>query len=313
MINYSIIIPHKNSPELLANGLATIPLRDDVQVIVVDDNSDVSLVDFSNFPQWNGVHYECYFTKEGKGAGYARNIGLSHAIGKWVLFMDADDYILPSVNEIFDEYLYDDADVIYFRPQAIMQEDYTTISKRANLYNFLIDSYMQTADENEIRTRFYVPWSKFVKRSLIERYSIKFEEIPYSNDVVFSIKVGCYANSISVQDKSFYVVTESTKSLTSKFLSKPGELNIRAKACLNAQKVIYGVGRPLDHSSLINYLIELYKYSKLDFFSCFNQTLSVGYTRIRLMRKIFASHRMLSKIKHGLYVLFFSYLLKNKL
>ena len=311
MINYSVIIPHKNSPKLLAKSLASIPMRDDVQVIVVDDNSDVNLVDFSSFPKWNGVHYECYFTKEGKGAGYARNIGLSHAIGKWVLFMDADDYFMPSIDDIFDEYLDNDADVIYFRPQAVMQEDYMTISKRANLYNFLIDSYMQTADENEIRTRFYVPWSKFVKRSLIERYSIKFEEIPYSNDVVFSIKVGCYANSISVQDKSFYVVTESTKSLTSKFLSKPGELNIRANACINAQDVIYSVGRPLDQSSLINYLIELYKHSKLDFFSSFNRTLSLGYTRILLTRKIFASHRMLSKIKNGLYVLCFSIFVKK--
>ncbi len=39
-ISYSIIIPHKNSAKLLQYCLDSIPIRDDVQVIVVDDNSE---------------------------------------------------------------------------------------------------------------------------------------------------------------------------------------------------------------------------------------------------------------------------------
>ena len=39
-INYSIIIPHKNSTVLLERCLKSIPCRKDVQVIVVDDNSE---------------------------------------------------------------------------------------------------------------------------------------------------------------------------------------------------------------------------------------------------------------------------------
>ena len=92
MINYSIIIPHKNTPNYLLRCLDSIPLRDDVQVIVVDDNSNPEKVDFDHFPQWKGKHYEYYLTKEGRGAGFARNIGLEHAVGKWLLFADADDF-----------------------------------------------------------------------------------------------------------------------------------------------------------------------------------------------------------------------------
>lgn len=50
-INYSIIIPHKNIPQLLQRCLDSIPIRDDVQVIVVDDNSDTDKVNFDNFPK----------------------------------------------------------------------------------------------------------------------------------------------------------------------------------------------------------------------------------------------------------------------
>jgi glycosyltransferase involved in cell wall biosynthesis len=40
MINYSFIIPHHNSPKLLERCLNSIPQRDDIEIIVVDDNSD---------------------------------------------------------------------------------------------------------------------------------------------------------------------------------------------------------------------------------------------------------------------------------
>lgn len=44
MIKYSIIIPHKNIPECLERCLKTIPWRQDVQVIVVDDGSEEEAV-----------------------------------------------------------------------------------------------------------------------------------------------------------------------------------------------------------------------------------------------------------------------------
>ena len=40
MINYSFIIPHHNTPDLLQRLVDSIPQRDDIEIIVVDDNSD---------------------------------------------------------------------------------------------------------------------------------------------------------------------------------------------------------------------------------------------------------------------------------
>ena len=82
--NYSIIIPHHNIPKLLCRCLNSIPIRKDIQIIVVDDNSNPDIVDFNTFPGLNDSFVEVYLTKEGKGAGYARNIGLQHAKGKWL-------------------------------------------------------------------------------------------------------------------------------------------------------------------------------------------------------------------------------------
>ena len=90
--NYTIIIPHKNIPSLLKRCIDSIPKRKDLQIIIVDDNSSSSIVDFENFPGKERNDVNIIYTKEGRGAGYARNVGLLQADSKWVLFADADDY-----------------------------------------------------------------------------------------------------------------------------------------------------------------------------------------------------------------------------
>lgn len=48
-------------------------------------------------------HIELFLTKEGRGAGYARNTGLSHAKGKWIIFADADDFFYENAFVEFDK------------------------------------------------------------------------------------------------------------------------------------------------------------------------------------------------------------------
>lgn len=64
----------------------------EIEVIIVDDDSDPEKVDFEDFPGSDRCYTQIIFTKEGKGAGYARNVGLRHAKAKWLIFADSDDY-----------------------------------------------------------------------------------------------------------------------------------------------------------------------------------------------------------------------------
>ena len=111
-ILYSIIIPHKNSPELLKRCIGSIPPRDDVQVIVVDDNSDPEIVDFKKIQFTRDV--EVYGVDYSRWGGHARNIGLSKAIGKWILFSDCDDYFEDGFLDVLDKYSNENFDVIFY-------------------------------------------------------------------------------------------------------------------------------------------------------------------------------------------------------
>ena len=66
-INYTIIIPHKDIPDVLQRCLDSIPQSEDAQVIVVDDNSDPENVNFAHFQRLDRTDVERYFTREGKG------------------------------------------------------------------------------------------------------------------------------------------------------------------------------------------------------------------------------------------------------
>ena len=286
-INYSIIIPHKNSPKLLAYCLTTIPVRDDVQVIVVDDNSDPQKVDIVHFPQWKGKHYEYYLTKDGKGAGYARNVGLEHAKGKWLLFADADDFFLPVINEVLDENVNSDADIIYFRPQAVMSEDRRTPSPRADLYTKWINDYHKNQSELALRLSWAPVWSRIIRHELVIGNHIRFDEIQYSNDLCFSMRIGCVANKIEVSDSSLYVITQSNDSLTANNFQKEGAIATRTKACIDAQYIAKQHGYPISEGYMMRCFRNLFMQDKTAFFEYFRYALGLGYSRVRLSRRIF--------------------------
>ena len=191
LILYSVIIPHKNIPQLLRRCLDSIPKRNDVQIIVVDDNSDSSEVDFSNFPGVGEFNTEVYFTKEGKGAGYARNLGLEKAKGKWLVFADADDFFNESFEELMDKYKGSDADLILFQSNSVDSDSLEPVKSRGKIYNeWYIDSINKGNIPDKIRYRIHPPWSKFFSKALIDQYKIRFDEVFTANDAMFSVKSG---------------------------------------------------------------------------------------------------------------------------
>ena len=302
-IVYSIVIPHKNSPDLLQYCLDSIPVRNDVQVIVVDDNSDTDKVDFEHFPRWNGMHYECYFTKKSGGTGYAENVGIEHAKGNWLLFVGADDYLLPSANEVFDVEKKTVADMVFYRPKAVMLADRLSYSKRADRYNAIIDGYFASGDEMELRCRYFSICGRLIRREMVLEKKICFDEIKYSNDNLFSVKVGVNARKIEVRDRPLYCITESGDTLTSNFMKKPGELQIRSDAFFRAQEVVHDHGYPVDEKYALGFLSELFSEDRSAFVVNFKRMRKMGYKKLWLVHELFKSNKPVSRIKRTAYVL----------
>jgi len=214
-IIFSIIIPHKNTPDLLRRCLESIPRMNDIQIIIVDDNSDENIVDFKWLADLKDKYIKVYLTKEGKGAGYARNVGMRHAKGKWLLFMDADDFFVENAFECMFSYTNSCEEIVYFKSSSCYS-DTGRPAKREVKYNKLIDDYLKNMQYAEDRLRYLwnTPWAKMLKKDFIERKDIIFDEVPIANDLIFSCLAGHHATSVKVVDKIVYMVTVSSGSLT---------------------------------------------------------------------------------------------------
>lgn len=261
-------------------------------------------MNFEHFPQWKGKHYEYYLTKEGRGTGYARNVRLEYATGKWVLFVDADDFLLPDVGEIFEEEKDTEADIVFFRPKAVLLDDRTSFSKRAVFYNAIIDRYYQTGDEMELRCRWFSSCSKFFRLEMIRDNNICFDEIKYSNDNLFVVKVGVRAGKIAVRDKIYLCITESGNSLTSNFMKKPGEFQIRTDAFFRAQKVLHEHGYPVDEMVALKFMRSLFSDDRDAFALNFNRMRKMEYKKSRLIHEVFNENSRKVRIKRSIYTFF---------
>ena len=263
-IIFTFIIPHYRIPELLQRCLSTIPQREDVQVIVVDDGSPDYDSYRARFPDMfcHGVLW-VHAPRHG-GAGFARNLGLNRARGKWVLFADADDFFSDSLPGFLDDNQDAHEDVIFYRNKCVMSNHPEEPSDRSGWTNHLFDRFAETGDIQELMFNHLSPWGKMINRKFLTDHQIKFDEIPYSNDVLFSTLIASKAKKVRVIDQCIYFLTERKGSLTSDRMLKPGELSVRADAATRAQVIANKSGYRSLYFPLSHYLYKmLYRDRKL--------------------------------------------------
>ena len=270
--NYSIIIPHYNIPRLLCRCLSSIPRRKDIQIIVVDDNSSSDIVDFNTFPGLDDPLVEVYFTKEGKGAGYARNIGLQHAKGKWLLFADADDFFVRNAFNTIDTFVDNEAELILFKTDSV-NSDTLEPSNRNVLTNIPIDKYTNgNLTAKNVAFKYVVPWGKMIKRSYVENNNFAFEELVVSNDVMFAIKVACHTEKILISTQNIYCNTYRENSL----LTSKKNIDIRMDCLIRRNEYLLKHGYNKDVVPLFVLLHHYCKHSIKIYLKCLWMLVSRG-------------------------------------
>lgn len=209
---YSFIIPHHNCPDLLNRLIGTIPMRDDIEIIVVDDKSDENKKPrITARPDVKIL----YISKEdSKGAGKARNVGMAEATGKWLMFADADDFYKEGFIDILDEYKDKDIDVLYYGFDYLYSDTLEPVKEPFDIQEFVHTFDGSKYSEDCLRYRNNVPWSKMVRRDLTLTYRMFFEEVVNGNDLLFSFFVGQFAKKTQVDKRSIYVYLMNNLGLT---------------------------------------------------------------------------------------------------
>lgn len=212
-ILYSVIIPHKDSIETLPRLINSIPNRFDIEIIIVD-NSEKRITKSDICVDRN---YTLLYSDSSKYAGGARNLGIENAQGRWLIFADSDDFFCEHAFDVFDNYRYNLADIIYFKSNSVYNDTLEQSNRHIPFVNIIDNYLLGKISEIELRLSIIVPWAKLIRKSFIVSNCICFDEVLAANDVMFSVKSGYCASKIEVSNNFVYVVTLRRGSLSQRW------------------------------------------------------------------------------------------------
>lgn len=209
----SVVIPMYNAEEFIGECLNSLLIQtfQNFEVIVANDCSTDDSVEIveSYAPKFNGRLKLSNTQKNSGGGGYIpRNIGLSLARGEYVIFLDADDFLLGTALEtLYNNAKKYDADVVYSSTYYNVVEPndvylYRDGFGRQMFKNGVEDKTALTVDNTDkifkeflasSEGNFRAPWSKFVRRDFLLKNEILFPDIITGGDCIWCINVYAYA------------------------------------------------------------------------------------------------------------------------
>lgn len=101
-VTFSVIIPVFNKQSVVEDSIQSVLNQDysDFELVVVDDGStDSSLSVIENIDD-RRMHF---YHINNSGPSGARNYGINQAQGEWILFLDADDLLIPGALKTFND------------------------------------------------------------------------------------------------------------------------------------------------------------------------------------------------------------------
>lgn len=217
-IKYSVIIPAYNAEKTLKRCLDSLVriIRDDVELLVINDGSSdrTGKICLEYVEKYRNVRY---FFKDNGGVSSARNLGLDKAEGKYVLFVDSDDFVEKDYFYILDETLIADPDFSIFG-KTVYNGITFVLQPIENCSAFSCIEATQILSKGLERQLLNSPVSKVFKRNLIEENKLRFDErLLIGEDKVFVVQYIMHASTVIMVNKPIYVVSiENNESLSRK-------------------------------------------------------------------------------------------------
>lgn len=204
----SIIIPIYNVESYLNRCLDSILYQSckRFELILVNDGSTDNSADICK-------NYACadsrinLINKKNSGASSARNEGIKAASGKYILFIDGDDYIENSSLEKIINWLNENSgsDIVFLKSVSVLPNgrfEKNDVYSRDDYYkksHIDILSYFATHDPLPVCV-----WNKLIKREVIAANSIYFTEGIICEDVDFCIRLYMHAKTYDYFDAMYY-------------------------------------------------------------------------------------------------------------
>lgn len=199
-IKISVIVTTYNIEKYIGECIESVQKQnyDDIEIICVDDCSTDGTIDLIKQYQENDDRIILLKHEENGGPARARNTGCRQAKGKYIYFLDGDDYLKEGMfDKLYRVSEENDLDVLSFSGEAFVDDEFADgnrysskkdIYKRKKIYNGvfsgseLFAEYMMNADNSG---NLYL---QFIKRDFyIGNNLYALDDLRYDNDSPFGI------------------------------------------------------------------------------------------------------------------------------
>lgn len=204
----SFIVPVYNAAKHLETTIQSVlsQQKDWIELVLVNDGSTDESYDICK--KYESKQVQCIST-ENMGAGHARNIGIDHARGKWIGFLDSDDLLLGG---FFDEKTKDELNLANENKVDII---YTPkLECDFELKHEPVITYPEDFDQ----IKFYMPgiefWSCLYRKEFIKDNRIRFFEYKIQ-DVESAFRFRSFSKAdhiLTYRKKVFYLHRDNPNS-----------------------------------------------------------------------------------------------------
>ena len=214
----SIIIPVYNAESTIARTLDSLTNNAyDIEIICVNDGSkdeSKAIID----QKISGDHRIRQIVQENGGASKARNTGISHAAGEYLMFCDADDeydsqvlkYITEDIEEFKPDYIVFDRRTVYENGTGFdwfkkKEKTFWNDFSWAEYFNHILSE----------RNHTHVVFNKVYKAQLVRGHQITFSEnLLLCEDLYFNFAYLHYAGNMVEDGRAKYLQHKVSSSLT---------------------------------------------------------------------------------------------------
>ena len=217
-VKASVIVPVYNQEKYLRQCLNSLVNQnfEDYEIIVVNDGStdgSQQIVD-SYKKKFQGL--VTGVIQENAGLGQARNTGMRHAAGKYVAFVDSDDWISKdALGELYRNAESSRADIVLFDAYEVSEDGTVRQLTKGCFSEYKPPFSVRTACLNSTAPSHV--WKRFFRRDFLNRF--RFLPIWYE-DIAFTPVCTSYASRISYLEKPLYYYRQHSGTITANSKSR---------------------------------------------------------------------------------------------
>ena len=226
----SIIVPVYNARKTIARCIESIINQEfqDFELLLVNDGSkdDSGQICDSYAAQDKRIRV---IHKDNSGVSDSRNMALDLAKGKYIQFLDSDDWITTDATNLFFRAAED------HHCDMVISDFYRVVGQRVSHKGDIDDDAVMTREdyaahmmENPADFYYGVLWNKFFRREIIEQYHLRMDSsISWCEDFMFNLEYIRHASSFYALGVPIYYYVKTKGSLASQGLSLTKTINMK--------------------------------------------------------------------------------------